>query len=86
MNILQKIQNLPEGKKKIILWMTVVIIGLALFSFWFGDLKRKINNFKMEGFKKEMNFPQLKLPEIKLPEFNLPQSTSTDEAPLEITE
>ncbi len=54
---LQKIQNLPEKKRKIILWLIVIIIGIVLGYFWIKNFQEKINNFRMEDFKNELNIP-----------------------------
>ncbi|OGZ18571.1 MAG: hypothetical protein A2175_01840 [Candidatus Nealsonbacteria bacterium RBG_13_42_11] len=72
MNILQKIQNLPEGKRKIILWGTVIIIGIALFFFWTKNAKKSFTNFDMGEFQKQLNFPKIEIPKFDLPDLDFP--------------
>jgi hypothetical protein len=72
MNILEKIQKLPEGKKKIILWGTVIIIGIALFFFWTKNVKKSFTNFNMGEFQKQLNFPKIEIPKVDLPDLKLP--------------
>lgn len=69
MNFLKKIRNLPESRRKIILWAIVIIIGLSLLSWWVRNYQEKIKSFEMEEFKKELKLPSFE--EIKiLPEIN----------------
>mgnify|MGYP001591091465 FL=1 len=42
-NFIAKLQNLPENKKKIILWTIVVILGLIMGYFW---IKSAMNNLQ----------------------------------------
>jgi uncharacterized membrane protein YvbJ len=70
-DILQEIQNLPEQKKKIILWSVIIIIGVILLSFWFNNLQKKIKSFEMEELKEDLEIPSLEeelknLPELKI--------------------
>jgi len=69
MKFLEKLQNLPEGKRKAILWSAVVIIGLCLLIFYIKNIRQKIINFKLE--------------EIKLPSFQEEIKTLPDKIPEE---
>ncbi len=65
MEFLKRIQRLPESKKKIILWIAIIIIGFGLLNFWVKNLQQKLKSFKMEEWKKELDLPSLeKLKEI----------------------
>jgi len=61
----KKIQNLPEGKRKIIFWLLMVIISLSLIFFYIKNVQKKLKSFKIEESKKEI--PKLEMPEIKIP-------------------
>ena len=43
---IEKLQNLPENKKKIILWAVVVILAVIMGFFW---VRGAINNFSKIG-------------------------------------
>lgn len=64
MNYWEKIQKLPESKRKIILWLIVIIIGFILLTFWVRNFRESLKNFKTETFEKEFNFPKLEIPQI----------------------
>ncbi len=49
-HFLDKLQNLPEKTKKVILWIAVIIIGLSLFIWWTKNLQEKIKTFQEEPF------------------------------------
>lgn len=63
MNFLQKIQNLPESKRKLILWIVIIIIGLSLFLFRVPYFQKKIKSLNIEQAKKSFNFPSFKINE-----------------------
>jgi len=66
-DVLKKIQKLPEIKRKIILWTALVIVGLVLLSFWLRDFKERYQGFnlKLPSFEKELeNLPKLEIPNI----------------------
>ncbi len=71
MEFLKRIQRLPESKKKIILWIAIIIIGFGLLNFWAKNLQQKLKSFKMEEWKKELNLPSLKelkeIPKTEIP-------------------
>ena len=46
--LLEKVQKLPEKTKKVILWTTVIIIGLFLFIWWAKNLEERIKIFQKE--------------------------------------
>lgn len=70
MNILQKIQNLPESQRKIILWSLVVIIGLVLLIFVFKNFQKRMEKLQTESLKEELNIPLLEEELKNLPELN----------------
>jgi len=63
MEVLEKIRNLPELRKKVILWIIVVMVGGILGYIWLDDLQEKIKNFEIEKFQEELKLPNLELDE-----------------------
>lgn len=59
MTILEKIQNLPDKLKKIILWTILIILAFFLFSFWAKSFKLKIESLSIEKIKTELKLDQL---------------------------
>jgi len=60
-NNLQKLQSLPEQKKKIILWTIVAVLAVIMGFFW---VKSAIVNVSKMG----QEFQKIELPEIQMPE------------------
>lgn len=78
MSFLEKIQKLPERKRKIILWLIVIIIGLPLFVFWAKNLQQKLKSFEKEKLEEEFQLPSLQeklkeIPKIEIPEMEIPE-------------
>jgi len=63
---LEKIQNLPENRRKIILWATVVVLGLVFFIWYF-------KNVRLVPIDKEQMQSDLKLQDLKEDLKNLPK-------------
>jgi len=87
MNILRALQQQPRQVRKIILWLTVILVGIAFVVLWINSLKKKIERLKKEDLlPKGLNLPslikedisQLKLPEIEIP-VNMEIPTSNEE-------
>lgn len=53
MNFLDKIQKLPEGKKKILLWLIIIILGVFLLKFYIADVKKNIKAIEIEKIKQQ---------------------------------
>ncbi len=83
MNFLSKIQQLPERKRKIILWSVTIISALFLLGLCLlniqriikgverGKIKEKFQTEKLEENLKKIEWPEIKLPELnQLPEIN----------------
>jgi hypothetical protein len=64
---IQKLQNLPEHNKKIILWTIVAIFAVILGYFW---IISAINNLDKIG----KNVSQVKLPELNMPTTGIPSA------------
>lgn len=57
---LDKLRSLPEDKKKIILWVVVIVIGIPMAFFW---VKGSMDNLS----KMSKSVQEIKLPEINTP-------------------
>ena len=73
-NLLIKIQGLSESKRKIILWLVMIIIGLGLFTFYIKNVQKRLKSFEPEKTTEELELPSLKkgfenLPKIEIPKF-----------------
>ncbi len=70
MKFLQKLQNLPEKNRKIILWLVVIFVGFGLFTFYIKNIQKKLKNFEAGKIEKELKLPSLEgLPKIEVPDF-----------------
>jgi hypothetical protein len=69
---LEKIQNLPESQRKIILWALVILIGLSFFIWYFKNMKlapidqdQLKSDLKIDELQKNLeNVPKLEIPKI----------------------
>jgi len=80
--LVEKIQNLPERKRKIILWLFVVVIGSTLLIFWFKNTQKIFRSFpKKELEEKFQSSLQEKLKEM--PKIEIPTSSEEEIKKLE---
>jgi len=70
--VFKKIQNLPEEKKKIILWIIVGTVALILLIVWLKRTAIKINNLQGEEMINKSNLSKIKeaLKNISFPSFS----------------
>jgi hypothetical protein len=68
MNFLEKIQNLPEAKKKVILWVSMGAIAFLFFYFYIKYFSAKLNHFNAEDFKEGLKIDELKKDLENLPD------------------
>ena len=47
MKFLEKIRNLPEKTRKIILWAIVIVLALIMLSWWASSIPEKFKNIKI---------------------------------------
>jgi len=69
-DIIEKIQKLPEAKRKLILWTIVIVLGLTLLFFWSKKVQNKLGNFETEQIKENLDLPNLETPDFNMPETN----------------
>jgi hypothetical protein len=72
--MLKNIQNLPEARKKTILWILMVIFCVILVFFFIKITKSNLKDLGSDKLKEGLNFPEIKFPSIDL---NLLLPTST---------
>lgn len=78
MSLLEKLQNLPEKKRKIILWIVVIFVGILLSIFYIKNIQEKLKILSGEEIKKQLKIPEFQeklkgLPKIELPEIEVPE-------------
>jgi len=61
MKLFERIQGLPEKKRKIILWTALAVMAVILLYFLLTNFQEKLKN---------LNTPEF--PEPEIPELNLP--------------
>lgn len=88
MRLLEKLQKLPERKRKIILWSVIIVIGFGLFMWWIKIVQKSLKSFPKEGFKKQLQLPSLeeklkKIPEIEMPKIEMPEISEEEFKKLE---
>ena len=83
MNFLNKIQNLPERKRKTIFWLIIIIIGISLLIWWAKNLEMRIKSFKSEKIKEELQLPKLEEELKSLPKFEVPEISEEELLKLE---
>ena len=72
---IQKLQNLPEEQKKIILWMVVGVLAVIMGFFW---IKGTINSFsKIAESAKSIKLPSVDTSDMpKLPSLDILKTTT----------
>ena len=73
MNFLHKLQNLPEQKRKIILWIAVIVVGILFFTFYIKNVQQRLKSFKAEELQQGLKIPELQEELKELPKFEMPK-------------
>jgi len=71
MRFLEKIQRLPEKKRKVILWSIVTVLAVSLLFWWLNSFQNRVKGFQKEEFIEELNLPEIEIPQM--PEINYGQ-------------
>ncbi len=64
MNFLDKLRKQPKHIRKMILWITVIILGLILSVLWINGSYKNIQELKLENIIQELNLPKSETPKI----------------------
>ena len=64
MELLKKLQSLPEKTRKIILWSVVIILGICLLIWWFNNFKDNFAGFQGEEFIESLDLPAMEMPQL----------------------
>ncbi len=57
MTFLKKLQNLPEAKKKIILWTSIIILAFFLVFFYYQNIRERLALFDSARIQQELEVP-----------------------------
>jgi hypothetical protein len=85
MMFLKRLQNLPEKKKKIIFWSTLLVLFIGLIIWYAGHAQQVIKNFQAQKFIESLNLPDIKMPQLpqmpnlEIIENNVQETTTTQE-------
>ncbi|MFQ6049554.1 MAG: hypothetical protein ACE5J0_00720 [Candidatus Paceibacterales bacterium] len=61
MKVINKLQSLPEKKKKIILWSAVIITALFLLGVYIRNIQKRIKDIEVDKIKEELQIPEFGL-------------------------
>ena len=61
-NFLDRLQNLPDKQKKIIMWTIVAVLALVMGFFWVTGVINSLS--KMNGEMGKIKIPQINIPNI----------------------
>ena len=75
---LAKLRNLPEGKKKYIVWGITIFVGILLLIWWIPRVGEKLQDVGKSDFAEELSLPELKeqlesIPPIEFPTVSIPE-------------
>lgn len=64
MKFLEKLQQLPQKTRKIILWSVIIVLGIGLLIWWINNFQKRLADFQTEQFIEELNLPKVETPQI----------------------
>ena len=64
MKILEKLQQLPQKTRKIILWSVIIVLGAGLLIWWINNFQKRLADFQTEQFIEELNLPKVETPQM----------------------
>ncbi len=73
MKILDKVQGLPDKRKKIIVWVVLIITAVFLFKLYVQNMQEKVRNIEGEKIKQELQIPKLQEELKGLLQFEIPE-------------
>lgn len=60
MEIINKLQTLPDKKKKIIFWIIMVFVAIFLLFFYIQNIQKKMGSIEGKDIEEELKIPDLK--------------------------
>ena len=73
MDSLQKIQNQPEGTRKIILWVLIMILAIVMLFFWVKRMQVRLQNVEFNSMGKNLDIEGLRNELKNVPKFEIEQ-------------
>ncbi|MBU3964445.1 hypothetical protein KJ591_00415 [Patescibacteria group bacterium] len=64
MKFLQKIQSLSLEKRKMVLWVSVAIIGLIFLIVFLAVIAFRFKSFDFQNFGQQLNIPSFEIPDL----------------------
>ncbi|MFC1630238.1 hypothetical protein ACFL06_01740 [Patescibacteria group bacterium] len=86
MSFIKKIQNQSEQTRKIIFWITIVIVAALLFFAWIFGVKQKFEQVRKDRLLQDLSQPKLQEQWENMPEFNMPEFPELSEEELKLLE
>ncbi|MGD0576876.1 MAG: hypothetical protein ABSA74_02265 [Candidatus Staskawiczbacteria bacterium] len=77
---LKKLQNLPDTKKKIILWTIVAVLAVVMGYFWVNSAEKGFS--KIAESTKSIKFPAINLPTMPSLDSILQTTTPSNANPI----
>jgi len=60
MDIFKRLRTQPEYIRRIILWGTVIVLGLILGVWWIKRFSQRLENFSQKGFVEQLKIPDFR--------------------------
>jgi uncharacterized membrane protein len=66
MNLLERLKKIPEGQKKIIIWIILMVLATGLFYWSYQNFKDGFAKIKQQSIEEQFNAKDIQehLPEI----------------------
>jgi type II secretory pathway component PulM len=78
-DFIKKIQDLPEKKRKILLWTIIAVLGITLFIFYVKNISQRIKSFQGRNIIEELKIPSLKQEIENIPTPEMPTTEELEE-------
>jgi hypothetical protein len=74
-DILKKIQGQSESARKVIFWVSVIILGFLFFGLWLGIVQQRVAALNRSRLYQDLNISDLEsrlknLPKTEMPKLN----------------
>lgn len=61
MKFIERIQNLPKKKRKIIFWSIIIVLGIFLLVCWGMITKKRVETFNPKEFEEKFKIPSFNI-------------------------